>query len=160
MFGLDINDIIYFGVDRATDRFYLNKKGNILQFFTYDETNSTYSANESISISGYKSYNLRLYDNSIYRYFSTIKSYLGEGIELENGYTSYLDGLVKLRTVPTGAVRNIIFSDDYNGKITTKIQAGMSLSEINELEPEYDFGGINHGYLGYRQAYYYLLLDL
>lgn len=136
----------------------INNINTIDEFYSKTDGDSYAAVDNSKIVDGKNMItdNIFLTTLQITGYFSTIKSYLGEGIELENGYTSYLDGLVKLRTVPTGAVRNIIFSDDYNGKITTKIQAGMSLSEINELEPEYDFGGINHGYLGYRQAYYYL----
>lgn len=89
-------------------------------------------------------------------YFSEIKDDLGEGKDLGNGYTSYLNGTIKLRTVPTKAVRNIIFSEDYEGSITSKIDSGMSLREIYNINPENAFGSLSEGYLGYKDADYYL----
>lgn len=96
----------------------------------------------------------RLVMNSMY--FSEIQEDLGEGKDLGNGYTSYLNGTIKLRTVPTKAVRNIIFSEDYEGSITSKINSGMSLREIYNINPENAFGNLSEGYLGYKDADYYL----
>lgn len=89
-------------------------------------------------------------------YFSNIESELGEGIELSNGYTSYKDGLIKVRTVDTGAVRNIVYDNDYETYYTNKIKNGMSLREIEEYEPDYDFGSVDEGFLGYRQFSFYI----
>ncbi len=96
----------------------------------------------------------RLVMNSMY--FSEIQEDLGEGKDLGNGYTSYLNGTIKLRTVPTKAVRNIIFSEDYEGSITSKINSGMSLREIYNINSENAFGSLSEGYLGYKDADYYL----
>lgn len=96
----------------------------------------------------------RLVMNSMY--FSTIEEDLGEGKVLENGYTSYLNGTIKLRTVPTKAVRNIIFTKDYEGSITSKIVSGMPLREIYNINSENAFGSLEEGYLGYKDADYYL----
>lgn len=89
-------------------------------------------------------------------YFKSIEEKLGEGQELENGYTSYLDGTIQLRTVPTGGVRNVIISDDYEGLITTQIDTKTSLEKIKELEPNYAFGSLANEYLGYRHSDYYV----
>ncbi len=96
----------------------------------------------------------RLVMNSMY--FSEIEDDLGEGKQLENGYTSYLNGTIKLRTVPTKAVRNIIFSSEYEGPITSKIDSGMSLREIYNINSQNAFGSLDEGYLGYKDADYYL----
>lgn len=89
-------------------------------------------------------------------YFSSIKDIVGEGKDLENGYTSYLDGSVKIRTVATGGVKNIIFTDDYKENLTYRLNTSMSLKEVLETEPKHDFGSIEKGYLGYRQLQFYL----
>ena len=136
MFGLDINDIIYFGVDRATDRFYLNKKGNILQFFTYDETNSTYSANESISISSYKAYNLRLYGNSIYRYFSTIKinGDCPAYIYIHNlSDVSIIEKKINLNYLNSAAVYNVLYDGEFIWTITEDEDRNLQLLKLKLL---------------------------
>ena len=89
-------------------------------------------------------------------YFDAIKETIGEGIDLENGYTSYLDGTMKLRTVPTGGVRNIVFSKKYDGMITSKISANEELKKIKEIEPDNAFGSLSEGYLGYREDNFYV----
>ena len=89
-------------------------------------------------------------------YFSTIRDMLGEGIKLEDGYTSYLDGDIKLRTVPTGGVRNVIFSKKYDGMITSEISADAKLKEIKQIEPDNTFGSLSEDYLGYREDNFYV----
>lgn len=95
---------------------------------------------------------LRLKKNKL----SAIKDDLGEGKDLGNGYTSYQNGTIKIRTVPTGGVKNIIFSKDYKDNITYKLNMNMSLDEIAETEKNYDFGSVDKGYLGYRHNEFYL----
>ena len=95
---------------------------------------------------------LMLYDNQ----FTSIKKYLDDGIELENGYISYNNGQLKIRNVPTGGVKNIIFTDEYEGDITYKINTEMTLEEIAEAEKNYVFGSVDKGYLGYRHADFYI----
>lgn len=110
---------------------------------------------ESPSLLGVNNYfltKLELYDYA----FSSIKSDLGEGIDLGNGYYSYFDDAIKVRTVPTGSVKNIIFTKKFEGTITLNTYVGMSLSEIEEKEPNYAYGSVNKGYLGYRNDEYYL----
>ena len=67
---------------------------------------------------------------------------------------------MKIRTVPTGAVKNIIFTDKYDGDITSTINTDMDLKQIAEIEPTYNFGSVKEGYLGYRNdSYYYFFYD-
>lgn len=106
----------------------------------------------NFSIKDYYLSKLELYNF----YLDEIEKDLGECTELENGYKSYQNGNIKLRTVPTGAVKHIIFSDKYDQYITSRLTAQMSLREVVETEPNYDFGSINKGYIGYRQLDYYL----
>lgn len=95
---------------------------------------------------------LRLRSNKL----SSITEYIGEGKDLGNGYTSYQNGTIKIRTVPTGGVKNIIFSKDYKENITYKLNLDMTLNEIAEAEKNYDFGSVDKGYLGYRHNEFYL----
>lgn len=95
---------------------------------------------------------LQMYDF----YFSKISENLDEGVELDNGYTSYQNGEILIKNAPTGAVKNMILTKDYSDKITTKIHSDMSLKEVIEAEPAYGFGGLNDGYVGYRHRAYYL----
>lgn len=95
---------------------------------------------------------LRLHENRM----DSILEYLDEGKDLGNGYTSYQNGTIKIRTVPTGGVKNIIFSEDYDESITYKLNTNMTLREIAEAEKNYDFGSVEKGYLGYRHKQFYL----
>ena len=68
--GIDINEINNFGIDSVTGKFYFRIHHNELQFFTYDETNHTCSASESVNtaklINWNFGYSLDLYNNVIY----------------------------------------------------------------------------------------------
>jgi hypothetical protein len=68
--GIDINEINNFGIDSVTGKFYFRIHRNVLQFFTYDETNNTCSASESVNtaklINWNFGYSLDLYNNVIY----------------------------------------------------------------------------------------------
>lgn len=99
------------------------------------------------------SYLLRLNINK--SYFKTIKEYLGEGTPLENNYTSYLDGKIKIRLAPTKTVRNLIFTEKYEGSIANDINHGMSLREIQEIKNTNAFGSLEENYLGYRESDFY-----
>ena len=89
-------------------------------------------------------------------YFDKVADKFGEGTELSNGYMSYQNGEILVRNAPTGAVKHILFTEDYDEQITSRLTTGMSLEEIVETEPVYDFGSIEDGYIGYRQVAYYL----
>ncbi len=100
------------------------------------------------------SYLFKLSINS--SYFKNIKDDLGEGVPLENNYTSYLDGKIKIRLAPTKTVRNLIFSEEYEGDITEKINTKMSLREIQAANNTNAFGSLEENYLGYRDEDFYL----
>ena len=88
-------------------------------------------------------------------YLSSIEEKLGEGRDLENGYKSYQDGAILIRTSPVKAVRNIIFTSLYDGDITGEVKVGTPLEKIKEVYPGYSFGGLSEGYLGYITEHYY-----
>ena len=136
----------------------INNLNTIDEFYSKTEGSSYMAVDDSKIVTGTNMSTDNIYLSTLQMngLFKSIENYLGEGTELDDGYISYLDGLIKLRTVPTGAVRNLIFTENYNGGITKRIYAGMTLEEILEKEPNYDFGGIEKGYLGYRQLNYYL----
>lgn len=68
--GIDINEINNFGIDSVTGKFYFRIHHNELQFFTYDETNHTCSASESVNTAKLINWSyvndLDLYNNVIY----------------------------------------------------------------------------------------------
>lgn len=152
------NITIYAKYDSETED-YTIIINNIEDFFSQTDGES-YVQVEDVSIT--KGSNMAIDDHFLNKlqfndgYFSAIQDELGEGKDLGNGYTMYLDGTVKIRTVPSGAVKNIVFLKGYEGNITTSVTMGMSLKEIAEAEPDYDMGSVNKGYLGYRHSEYYL----
>lgn len=89
-------------------------------------------------------------------YFSSIEEDIGEGEPLDNGYTSYLNGTVKIRLAPTKAVRNIIFTKDYPDQIVSNITKDMSLRQIYDLNNTNTFGSLEDKYLGYKESDYYI----
>lgn len=89
-------------------------------------------------------------------YFDSIEDMLGEGKDLGNGYTSYLNGTVRLRTSPIKTVRNIIFSEDYEGELSGKIKFGANLKDIYEADSSNVFGSVKDGYLGYIANDFYI----
>lgn len=89
-------------------------------------------------------------------YFTAIQDELGEGEDLQNGYTSYKDGTIKIRLSPAKAVRNIIFSKDYEGEITNQLKSGMSLKEVYEANSDNVFGSLSENYLGYKENNFYI----
>ena len=78
---------------------------------------------------------------------SSIK--LGDGIDVGHGYFSYKDGTILTRNF-NKRVRNIVYRNGYNEKITTSVSIGDSLDSIAEKYPNYAFGSVREGYLGYR----------
>lgn len=94
-------------------------------------------------------------------YFSSIEEYLTESKELDDGYISYPEQKLKVKLAPNKTVQNIIFFDEYEGKILSDVTLGMSLSEILELHPDNSSGSLEDGYLGYRNGdlYYFFYPD-
>lgn len=130
------------------ENFYENTNGK--NYIAVDES-------EIVKRSGFMIMDPYLFTLSLNSYYlDSISEKLGEGTDLGNGYTSYLNGTMKLRTIPTGGVRNIIYTSDYEGGITTEISAGMDLKEIKKIEPENAFGGLSEEYLGYREDSFYV----
>lgn len=130
------------------ENFYENSNGK--NYIAVDES-------EIVKRSGFMIMDPYLFTLSLNSYyFDSISEKIGEGTDLGNGYTSFLNGTIKLRTVPTGGVRNIVYTSDYEGGITTEIDAGMDLKEIKEIEPENAFGSISDDYLGYREDSFYV----
>lgn len=87
-------------------------------------------------------------------------SELGEGKDLGNGYVSYKDDSVQIRTSLIKTVRNIVYTRKYEKEIVKDVKVGKSLKEIHELYPDNIFGGINENYLGYMtNDFYYFFYD-
>lgn len=101
----------------------------------------------------------RLVSNQMF--LSSIKEYLDEGKELDSGYTSYYDGVIRIKLAPNKSVMNIIFSEDYEYNILSDVKADTSLSKIYELHNDNTFGSLNEKYLGYRSndLYYFFYND-
>ena len=101
----------------------------------------------------------RLVSNQMF--LSSIKEYLDEGKESENGYISYENGTIKLKLAPNDSVMNIIFSEDYGYSILTDIESDTPLTKIYELHNDNTFGSLSDGYLGYRSnnLYYFFYGD-
>lgn len=101
----------------------------------------------------------RLVSNQMF--LSSIKEYLDEGKESENGYISYENGTIKLKLAPNDSVMNIIFSEDYGYSILTDVESDMPLTKIYELHNDNTFGSLSDGYLGYRSnnLYYFFYGD-
>ena len=89
-------------------------------------------------------------------YFSSLEEELGEGKDAPYGYKSFQNDQIKIKLSPTGAVRNVIFGNGYEGDITYRLNTSMTLREIEETEPNFDFGGAQYGYIGYRTTNYYI----
>jgi len=137
---------------------------NIKNF--YDETDGksyiTVEKSEIVQPSGLhvsNGYLERLVSNQMF--ISSIKEYLDEGKELDNGYTSYYDGIIRIKLAPNKSVMNIIFSEDYEYDILTDVNMDTSLSKIYELHNDNTFGSLNDKYLGYRSndLYYFFYND-
>lgn len=90
----------------------------------------------------------------------SISTILEEEKELENGYVSYNNGEIEIRKVPSGSIRNIIFTSKYDGKIARNVDSKTSLEEILEYYPENAFGSLEKDYLGYlTDDFYYFYYD-
>jgi len=93
--------------------------------------------------------------------FSSIEDELGEGIELENGYYSYLDGTVKIKKSRNNIVLNIIFSKDYKEQIFSSFENTDTLEDIYFFNSDNCYGSVEEGFLGYRtdKLYYFIYED-
>ena len=82
-------------------------------------------------------------------YIKEMEDELGEGRDIGNGYKSYKDGEMFIRTSPVGAIRNIVYTGLYDDEITEGVKVGTPLKTIKEMFPQNAFGSISEGYLGY-----------
>jgi len=73
---------------------------------------------------------------------------LGEGTDLNNGYTLYKNATIKTRN-DKGIAKNIVFLSGYEPPVIKDIKVGTPLKEINETYKQVAFGSIRDGYLGY-----------
>ena len=89
--------------------------------------------------------------------FSKIEELLGEGEDLENGYTSYKDGSILIYKAD-GLVKTIIFTEKYEEEIFFDIKVGMKLDEITEKYDKGFEGSASQGYLLYRTDDIYAFL--
>jgi len=89
-----------------------------------------------------------------------ISKMLGEGKELENGYISYLDGAILLKTINSKTVRNIIFTYKYDKDVVEGVKVKTNLKEILNLYPDNVFGSLKDKYLGYyTDDFYYFFYE-
>lgn len=89
-----------------------------------------------------------------------ISKMLGEGEELENGYISYLDGAILLKTTTSKTVRNIIFTYKYDNEVVKGVKVKTNLREILNLYPDKVFGSLEDKYLGYyTDDFYYFFYE-
>lgn len=95
----------------------------------------------------------RLEMNSMY--FRYIENYLTNGKEMDDGYTVYTDQKIKVKLSPNQAVFNLVFMEDYEDKILYNLSLKNKLGETAELYKNYEFGGLDKGYLGYRGGSFY-----
>lgn len=100
---------------------------------------------------------LKIGDMNVHR----ITSGLDEGKDIGNGYISYNNDTIQIRTTLIQTVRNIIFTKKYNEEEIVKgVTTQTSLREIKELYPNNNFGSIDQNYLGYiTNDFYYFFYD-
>ncbi len=77
-----------------------------------------------------------------------VEEMLGEGLELDNGYTSYKDGSILLDISKNNLkVKSIIFTDKYQEEVFDDIKVGTDLNEIEEKYGELVYGSSEQGYI-------------
>lgn len=88
-------------------------------------------------------------------FFRGMRKFVDEGTELENGYTSYQDGAILCKVVDS-RVRNLVFTDKYEGYIMGGYHIGDGLEEAESLMSGRGVGSVSEGYLGYRTNSMYM----
>ena len=126
---------------------------------TYNEVNNVKYAKECTTIRTTCSLLQKLENNGMR--INTIEEDIGEGTDIGRGYTSYLDGKVKLRKVKKNMVRNIVISKNYEEKIFDNFDNDATLDEIVDENPDYCFGSVEENCLGYRtdNVYFFIYDD-
>ena len=82
-------------------------------------------------------------------FFKSIKNTAGEGIDLGNGFSSYKDGSVLIKTF-NSRVKTIIFTDKFEGDVFHGVKVGTPLEEIKEKYKGESSSSNKYGYVMYR----------
>ena len=90
--------------------------------------------------------------------YSEIIEQLGEPIGIdENGYYLFDDGNIKVsKYESSNMVRNIVYSEKYLNQFVSKISDNYSIDKVYQEYGNPSFGGLNEGFLGYRNSDFYL----
>ena len=93
---------------------------------------------------------------NLYSYDMMIdRKYLGNPEYSYGKYVYYKNGTLKA-FVQNGTILNMVLLKGYEEEIFSGIKVGTSLEEIANKYPNYAFGGISKGYLGYRTGEVYV----
>ncbi len=82
-------------------------------------------------------------------FFKGVKNTIGEGVLLENGYTSFNEGKILMK-IYDSRVKSIIFTKDYQENVFDNIKVGTELEKIEEKYNGLNGGSAKEGYLLYR----------
>lgn len=152
----DINITVEYDEENSQHKILINGVEN---FYTKIDGNS-YSKVDNIQIVE----GMNIYFNDTYldyliiydTYFSSIAERLGNGIDIGNGYKSYLDGKIEIRVAANQAVKNIVYTSEYENEIIRGIKVGTPLEEIIEKYSRVSYGSVADGFLAYRQQDFYV----
>lgn len=135
------------------------KINNISDYFSNSES-ELFKEAETAEIVKYqsieKTYNIlyNLIDNNM---FLTNEFGDEEGKTEDGKYGYYLNKTVKAY-ISAGKVRNLIFTSAYEGDVFNNISVGTPLKQVAEQLPDYAFGSVNDGFLGYRAKDVYVFI--
>ena len=138
--GIDINEINNFGIDSVTSKFYFRIHRNVLQFFTYDETNNTCSASESVKtaklINWSYAYGLDLYNNVIYspRSYQNMVGQMRAYIRIRN-LSAISEKLkeIDLNYLNSIYVYNVLYDGEFIWTITKDKNCNLQLLKLKLL---------------------------
>lgn len=82
-------------------------------------------------------------------FFKNVKNTVGEGVDLGNGFSSYKDGSILMKTF-NSRVKTIIFTDKFEGDVFHGVKVGKSLEEIKEKYKGEFSSNSKYGYVMYR----------
>ena len=135
------------------------KINNISNYFSNSDSDLFKEA-ETAEIVKYqpieKTYNIlyNLIDNNM---FLTKEFGEAEGKTEDGKYEYYLNKTIKAY-ISAGKVRNLIFTSAYEGDVFYNISVGTPLKQVAEQLPDYAFGSVNDGFLGYRTKDVYVFI--
>lgn len=135
------------------------KINNIANYFSNSDSDLFKEA-ETTEIVKYqsieKTYNI-LYNLINNNMFLTNEFGDEEGKTEDGKYGYYLNKTVKAY-ISAGKVRNLIFTSAYEGDVFNNISVGTPLKQVAEQLPDYAFGSVNDGFLGYRTKDVYVFI--